>query len=78
MKSQPIGKDSDTGKDWKQEEKGETEDKMAGWVTASVGMSLSKLHEIATEQQQLGAPWSSDAPVSVSTLNTWSLGIYIT
>ena len=31
VKSQTIGKDPDTGKDWEQEEKGETEDKMAGW-----------------------------------------------
>ena len=30
-KSQLIGKDSDAGKDWKQEETGATEDKMAGW-----------------------------------------------
>ena len=26
-----IGKDSDTGRDWGQEEKGMTEDEMAGW-----------------------------------------------
>ena len=25
------GKDSDAGKDWEQEEKGTTEDEMAGW-----------------------------------------------
>ena len=30
-KSQPIGKDPDAGKDWRQEEKGVTEDEMAGW-----------------------------------------------
>ena len=30
-KSRLIGKDSDTGRDWGQEEKGTTEDKMAGW-----------------------------------------------
>ena len=30
-KSQLIGKDLDTGKDWGQEEKGTTEDEMAGW-----------------------------------------------
>ena len=29
--SQLIGKDSDAGKDWGQEEKGTTEDEMAGW-----------------------------------------------
>ena len=31
MKSQLIGKDPDAGKDWGQEEKGTTEDEMAGW-----------------------------------------------
>ena len=30
-KSQLIGKDSDAGKDWGQEEKGVTEDEMVGW-----------------------------------------------
>ena len=30
-KSQLIGKDPDAGKDWGQEEKGETEDEMVGW-----------------------------------------------
>ena len=32
-KSQLIGKDPDAGKDWGQEEKGTTEDKMVGWHT---------------------------------------------
>ena len=31
VKSWLIGKDSDAGRDWGQEEKGTTEDKMAGW-----------------------------------------------
>ena len=30
-KGQLFGKDTDAGKDWGQEEKGETEDEMAGW-----------------------------------------------
>ena len=30
-KSRLIGKDFDDGKDWEQEEKGTTEDEMAGW-----------------------------------------------
>ena len=30
-KSRLIGKDSDAGRDWGQEEKGMTEDAMAGW-----------------------------------------------
>ena len=31
VNSQLIGKDSDAGRDWGQEEKGTTEDEMAGW-----------------------------------------------
>ena len=31
MKSWLIGKDSDDGRDWGQEEKGMTEDEMAAW-----------------------------------------------
>ena len=31
MQSQLIWKDADAGKDWRQEEKGMTEDKMVGW-----------------------------------------------
>jgi len=30
-KSCLVGKDSDAGRDWGQEEKGTTEDEMAGW-----------------------------------------------
>ena len=31
VKSQLIRKDSDAGRDWRQEEKGTTENEMAGW-----------------------------------------------
>ena len=31
LKRRVIGKDSDAGRDWGQEEKGTTEDEMAGW-----------------------------------------------
>ena len=31
VKSWFIGKDPDTGRDWQKEEKGTTEDEMAGW-----------------------------------------------
>ena len=36
-KNQLIGKDPDVGKDWKQEEKGMTEDEMVGWHHRSNG-----------------------------------------
>ena len=35
-KSWLTGKDSDAGRDWEQEEKGTTEDEMAGWYHCSV------------------------------------------
>ena len=31
VKSRLIGKDPDAGKDWRQKEKGETEDEKVGW-----------------------------------------------
>ena len=40
-----IGKDPDAGKDWRQEEKGLTEDEIIG-ITGSMDMSLSKLQEL--------------------------------
>ena len=41
-----IGKDSDAGKDWGQEEKGTTEDEMAGWHHQ---LSLSELQELVMD-----------------------------
>ena len=37
VKSQLIGKDPDVGKDWRQEEKGITEDEMVGWYHRLTG-----------------------------------------
>ena len=42
-KGRLIGKDPDAGRDWGQEEKGTTEDEMAGWLTDSMDVSLGKL-----------------------------------
>ena len=44
-KSWLIGKDSDAGRDWGQEEKGMTEDEMAGCITDLMDVSLSDLRE---------------------------------
>ena len=46
MKSQLTGKDPDAGKDWRQEEKGETEDEMLDNITDSMDTSVSKPQEI--------------------------------
>ena len=45
------GKNLDAGKDWRQEEKGTTEDEMVGWHHCSMDMSLSKLRELVMDKE---------------------------
>ena len=46
-----MGKDSDAGRDWGQEEKGTTEDEIAGWHHCSMDMSLSELWELVMDRE---------------------------
>ena len=50
-KSSLIGKDSDAGRDWGQEEKGTAEDEMAGWHHGSMDVSLSELRELVMDRE---------------------------
>ena len=51
-KSWLIWKDPDAGKeDWRQEEKGTTEDEMVGWHLDSMDVSLGKLQELVTDRE---------------------------
>ena len=44
--------DSDAGRDWRQEEKGTTEDEMAGWhLSDSMDMNLGELQELVTDRK---------------------------
>ena len=44
--------DSDAGRDWRQEEKGTTEDEMAGWhLSDSMDMNLGELQELVMDRK---------------------------
>ena len=51
VKSQLLGKDPDAGKDWRQEEKGATEDEMVGWHHQLNEHDLSKFQEIVKDRE---------------------------
>ena len=46
-----IGKDSDAGKDWRQEEKQMTADEMVGWHCQLDGLSSNKLRELVMDRE---------------------------
>ena len=50
-KSQLIRKDPESGKDWRQDEKGTTEDDWMDGITDSRAMSLSKLWEMVKDRE---------------------------
>ena len=51
VKSWLIGKDSDAGRDWGQEEKGMTEHEMAGWHHRLDDMSLGEFRELVMDRE---------------------------
>ena len=58
-KSWLIGKDPDTGKDWRQEEKGTTEDEMIGWHHQLNGHEFEQALGVGDGQGSLAccSPW---------------------
>ena len=53
MKSLLIGKDSDVGDNWRQEEKGATEDEMLGWYPRLDGHGFEQTLGDSEEQGSL-------------------------
>ena len=51
MKNWLIWKDTETGKDWRQDEKGTTEDDMVDGITDSMDMSLSKFSNLVMDSK---------------------------
>ena len=51
VKNWLSGKDPDAGKDWRQEEKGMTEDEMVGWYHQLNGMGLGGLRELVMDRE---------------------------
>ena len=77
-KSWLIGKDSDAGRDWGQEESGTTKDEMAGWHHGLDGLSLSELWEMVTDREASHAAIHRVAK-SRTRLSDWTeLKIYLT
>ena len=60
VKSQLTGKDSDARKDWRQEEKGRTEDEMVGWRQWPDGYEFEQAPGVGDGQGGLEycSPWS--------------------
>ena len=81
VKSWLIGKDPDAGKDWRQEEKGMTEDKMVGWHHWLNGCEFEQALGFGDGQGSLVccSPWGHKKSDTTEWLNwtelsSWSLG----
>ena len=76
VKSWLIGKDPDAGKDWRQEEKGMTEDEMVGWHHLLNGHKFEQAPGDSGGQRSLACcrPWGckeSDTTEWLNWLSTW-------
>ena len=70
-KSWLIGKDTDAGEDWRQEEKRKAEDEMVGWHHWLNGHEFEQALEDSEEQGSLGccSPWGHKQSETTEWLN---------
>ena len=70
-KRQLIGKDPDAGKDWRQEEKGTTEDEMVGWHHWLSGHEFEQAPKVGDGQGSLAwcSPWGHKESDTTDWLN---------
>ena len=73
VKNWLIGKDPDAGKDWKQEEKGMTEDEMAGWHHWLDGFEFEPAPGVGDGQE--GLAWGSQWGHKELDMTEWLNGI---
>ena len=72
QKSWLIGKNSDAGRDWRQEEKGTTEDEMAGWHHWLDGHEFGKLQELVMDREAWHAAIHGVAESDMSEQLNWT------
>ena len=65
MKNRLIGKNSDAGKDWRQEEKGTTEDEMVGWHYRLNGHEFKQAPQVAGQGSlACCSPWVAESDMT--------------
>ena len=71
VKNWPVGKVPDIGKDWRQEEKGMTEDEMVGWHRRLNGHEFEKTPGVGNRQGGLTccSPWGCEVSDMTERLN---------
>ena len=71
VKNWLIGKDPDAGKDWRQEEKGTTENEMVGWDHRLDGHEFEQTLELVMDREAWRAPVHGVAK-SQTQLGNWT------